>query len=116
MRILLVEDSPEVRTLLADVLREAGHDVVEAYDLKTAVQGLSSAPSCEAVVTDAMLPGGSVGLQIATMAKHVGVPVLVCTGHPDAMMVLQAQGVAYLQKPFDTDALLMWIEGSGRLR
>jgi DNA-binding response OmpR family regulator len=56
MRILLVEDLPELRTILADLLRETGHEVIEAYDVETATQALIPEALCEAVITDMVLP------------------------------------------------------------
>lgn len=108
MKILLVEDRPDTRELLALALRGGGYDVTEAYDVKTAVAALATPDCCEAVISDVGLPGGS-GLEIAETAMRLGVPVLLCTGHPDAMMLLEARNIRYLRKPFVPSAMLDWL-------
>lgn len=48
-RILVADDEPEVRNAIANVLREAGHEIEEAYD------GLSVLDSVKAVRPDVLL-------------------------------------------------------------
>jgi DNA-binding response OmpR family regulator len=111
MRILLVEDRPDIRELLATELRASGHCVEEAYDVKMALAALATLGCCDAVISDVVLPGGS-GVEIAEAATNAGIPVLLCTGHPDAMMLLQARGIRHLRKPFPPSALVAWIDAT----
>ncbi len=60
-RVLLVEDQPEGRRTVAEVLTNAGHAVTEASDLagaRAALGARADAPSFDVVVTDIFLPDG----------------------------------------------------------
>lgn len=60
-RILLVEDQPEGRRTVREVLANAGHEVIEVNDLASAraILGTSAnAPSIDVIVTDVFLPDG----------------------------------------------------------
>jgi CheY-like chemotaxis protein len=109
MRILLVEDLSDVRSVMAEFLREEGYLVVEAQDGDSALSALTAPAKCDAVIVDVVLPGGSTGLQIADFVKQAGIPVLLYTGHPGSMRLLEAQGVPYLRKPFPFAEVITWL-------
>ncbi|KPK14423.1 MAG: Fis family transcriptional regulator, partial [Nitrospira bacterium SG8_3] len=54
-RILVVDDDPEIREGVADVLRQAGYDVDEAKDGKKAIKCIETG-SYDLVLTDLNLP------------------------------------------------------------
>jgi len=103
MRILVVEDEPDLRRLLEQALREAGYAVDTAEDGQT---GLYKATTWEydALVLDLMLPGLS-GWEILSRlraAKRL-VPVLILTardGLADRVRGLDTGADDYLIKPF----------------
>lgn len=103
-----MEDLVELRTLLAATLEEDGHDVIEAGEFSSAAAVLSAPEACDAVVADVRLPDGS-GIALAALARKAGIPVLLCTGEPDAMRTLDELGMPHLHKPFTLDALINWI-------
>jgi DNA-binding NtrC family response regulator len=108
MRILLVEDLEDLRILLAATLWDEGHVVIEASDFPAAVAVLAAPDTCDAVVADVRLPSGS-GIALADLARQAGIPVLLCTGDPQAMSMLGEQGIRHLRKPFPLGALTDWI-------
>jgi CheY-like chemotaxis protein len=63
--VLLVEDEPLVRMLLAEELREAGLSVVEAGDAGEALSFLSATDQIDIVVTDIQMPGDMDGRELA---------------------------------------------------
>jgi DNA-binding response OmpR family regulator len=103
MRILVVEDDPNVRASLAELLAAMGHDVVAvasyAAGLAQALRG-----GWDIVLTDAVLPGGS-GIDLARRAVAGGIPTVICTGNPQAMHQLAGSGISFLQKPFTAEEL-----------
>jgi two-component system cell cycle sensor histidine kinase/response regulator CckA len=54
-RILVVDDEPQIRTLLCGILRNAGYDVVEAANGKDAVARLQE-DSIDLLITDLVMP------------------------------------------------------------
>jgi two-component system OmpR family response regulator len=103
MRVLVVEDEPDLRRLLDQALREEGYAVDVAADGKT---GLYKATEWDydAVVLDLMLPGlngWDVLSRLRAAAKPV--PVLILTardGLADRVRGLDSGADDYLVKPF----------------
>ena len=109
MRILIVEDEPDLRGALAQALREAGYAVDAAGDGRDGLFKATSAPY-DAVVLDWMLPkldGMSVLREMR--AARCASPVLVLTARdtlPDRVKGLDAGADDYLTKPFELPELL----------
>jgi CheY-like chemotaxis protein len=55
VKILLADDNPIVRTLLARILRTAGHDILEASDGLEATQ-IQAATPADILITDMLMP------------------------------------------------------------
>ncbi|MFL5614696.1 MAG: response regulator transcription factor [Gemmatimonadaceae bacterium] len=108
-KILIIEDSAEVVSLLERVLGEQGYDVSTATDGET---GLSRAfdQTPDLIILDIGLPGRD-GLQVATELRRRGVtaPLLMLTARgavADRISGLEAGADDYLGKPFDAEELL----------
>lgn len=82
MRILCVDDDRLVLAVTADLLRELGHDVLEADDADDAVQILDTRDDIDLLVTDIHMPGGLDGLALALHARRrrPGLPVVYFSG------------------------------------
>ena len=104
--ILLVEDDESVRTTTAEMMRELGHEVVDA-DSAEAAMPLLHEMQVDVLVTDVGLPGTS-GEVFAAEARVVrpGMRVIFVTGG-DSIADRTADGSSpiLLRKPFDLDAL-----------
>ena len=108
MRVLLVDDHEEVRETTAAVLRDLGHEVVEAANGTQALERLNGRHSdFDLLVTDYAMPLLS-GADFLREARGIcpGVPALVITGYaePDMIQGLP-KGVQTLLKPFTPRAL-----------
>lgn len=82
MCVLLVEDEELIRTLLTEVMTDAGFEVIEAPDAKIAL-GLAKAMLLpEAIVTDVNLGPGMDGFALVAAARcwWPAVPVLMISG------------------------------------
>ncbi len=108
LRVLLVDDHEEVRETTAAVLRDLGHDVVEARNGADGLE-LLKGKDCEfdLLVTDYAMPLLS-GADFLREACDIcpGVPALMITGYaePDMIQGLP-KGVHTLLKPFTPRAL-----------
>jgi CheY-like chemotaxis protein len=80
VRIMLVEDDPDVRPLLEHILLGAGYHVDVAATHARAVELLDADALYDLVVTDGKLGDGS-GLAIADRAKARGAKTLIITGY-----------------------------------
>jgi DNA-binding response OmpR family regulator len=108
MRVLVIDDMPEVRDIIAVVLREEGHDVVAAGDAVAAARALA-ADWYDAVICDVYLPKGR-GLDVADAAFRRGIPVLLCTGDHLFADTLNSVGIPHLRKPFALAEPTAWVE------
>ena len=107
MRVLVVEDEPELLRALAAALREDGYAVDEAADGE---EGLYKATSWDydAVVLDLMLPRKDGWQVLAGLRRQKKTPVLLLTardGVADRVRGLDAGADDYLIKPFDLNEL-----------
>ncbi len=105
-RILVVDDEPEVRSVVSEVLARGGYRVTAAAHGAEAWQRFAEAPDAFAlVVTDLTMPGLS-GDELAgkILALRPDTPVVVCTGLPTGAPL--AGEAARLQKPVSPARLL----------
>jgi two-component system OmpR family response regulator len=108
MRVLVVEDEPELLHVLAQALRETGYAVDEAAD---GDEGLFKATSWEydAIVLDLMLPGRDGWQVLEALRRDRKTPVLILTARDavgDRVRGLDAGADDYLVKPFELAELL----------
>ena len=108
--VLVVDDEPAVRMLVADVLSDLGYVSVEAADGAGGLKTLRSDIRIDLLVTDVGLPGGMNGRQVADAARVLrpGLKVLFITGYAETSVVGSGRlesGMAVLTKPFAMDHL-----------
>jgi two-component system response regulator MprA len=109
MRVLVVDDEPAVREVLARILEVEGFDVALAGDGRAAVRAQAQAQA-DAVVLDVLMPGLD-GLEVCRRLRDTGdrTPVLMLTardGVGDRVAGLEAGADDYLPKPFALEELL----------
>jgi len=107
MRLLVVEDEPDLRDAIVQSLREAGYAVDDAAEGKT---GLYKAlgVAYDAIVLDLMLPGISGWDLLKELRKTRATPVLILTARdtlPDRVKGRDAGADDYLTKPFELPEL-----------
>ncbi|MBI0473859.1 hybrid sensor histidine kinase/response regulator [Sphingomonas sp. MA1305] len=107
--VLLVEDDPAVRMLVADLLGDLGFRVRQARDGTAALAELEAMPRLDLLITDVGLPGMN-GRDLADLvrARHPALKVLFISGYAGKATMLGdflAEGMELVSKPFDIDAL-----------
>lgn len=108
--VLIVEDMPAVRMLVAEMLGEAGYRCSEAGDVATALTVLQNDPSVCLLLTDVGLPQLS-GRELADRARvhRPALPVLFMTGYAENAVRRDrflAKGMDMVIKPFEINDLL----------
>ncbi len=104
LKILVVDDEPDLRTLYELSLLREGYDVESASAVEEA-WGLLQERSFQAVITDMRLPDGT-GLELLRRLELAGRPersiVITAYGSPEnAVAALKAGAYDYLTKPVD---------------
>jgi CheY-like chemotaxis protein len=108
--ILVVEDDPDIRYALCEILRDEGYEVRWAVHGRDALMQLRGGARPELILLDVMMPVMS-GFDFRAAQLEdpelASIPVVVMTAdvrHDDATAALKA--AAGFGKPFDLDALL----------
>jgi DNA-binding NtrC family response regulator len=103
--ILLIDDDDALRTVLARALTQAGYEVVEANEGRSAVEHLRRRP-VDVVVTDLIMPGQE-GIETIMQLRrdHPTLPVIAMSGgmanSPHYLELARRLGAGRtLQKPF----------------
>ncbi|HUH01518.1 MAG TPA: sigma-54 dependent transcriptional regulator [Kofleriaceae bacterium] len=109
LRILLVDDEPDIADPLAFILREQGHRVMVSGDGNTAMRRLGE-HTFDLLVCDVRLPGTD-GLSIFRYAKHARpeMAVILMSAYgsiAEAVEALKHDAAHYLGKPFPAAELL----------
>lgn len=117
MRLLIVEDDPQLREILTAGLREQGYDVVAAASAREG-RRRARADRFGVIILDVMLPDGS-GIELCSelRAASVSTPVLLLTARntvDDKVAGLDAGADDYLPKPFAFRELLARVRALGR--
>lgn len=111
-RILIVDDEPDIREILADELRFEGAEVHEAHNGRSAQDVIERQPAdkkFDVILTDIRMPGGD-GLSLAKYVRSLPPPrpiVFLVTGFADvpAAEAYNMGAEGYFTKPFQLDLL-----------
>ena len=108
--VLVVDDEPTVRMLVAEVLSELGYTAIEAADGAAGLRVLQSNARVDLLVTDVGLPGGMNGRQVADAGRvaRPGLRVLFITGYAENAVLSHGHldaGMHVMTKPFAMEAL-----------
>ena len=117
IRILAVDDEPDLRSLLGILLKNKGYEVLEAASGQEAVDLLRSEPRIDLVIMDIMMPGLSGVQACAEIRKFSTVPMLFLTAKSqlsDKAEAYASGGDDYLAKPFSQNELMMKVESLTR--
>lgn len=121
MKLLIIDDEPDVRLLLREFLEEADHTCLEAPDAEEARERLrENEGQLDAILLDLKLPGRS-GMELLDELRALGddTPVLFVTGNEaveDRVLGLRKGADDYLTKPFSPEELLARVEAVVRRR
>ena len=115
-RILLVDDDPAVLRGVGGMLRDEGHQVLEAADVPGAERRLADrAQPPDLMVLDLRMPGQS-GLDLlARLPKPLDPPVVVLSGEAsatDAVSALRLGAADFVEKPPSPERLLTSIRNA----
>lgn len=125
-RILVADDDPVVRHLVASVVRRAGYTPVTVEDGREAVRILQSDAGFGAAVFDMMMPhleGIDIIRHMRTEKRLMRIPVIMMTSETELKLMkdsFEAGATVFLPKPFTTlqlqFSLSMLLSKSGATR
>ena len=108
--ILLVDDDPDIRSLIRTFLEHEGYLVYTAADADRAVQIFHSLGRMDLLITDYSMPDrNGVDLAHELLSIQPDLPVLVISGllmDVDEMNQIESGGLKFIPKPFSLPRLL----------
>jgi DNA-binding NtrC family response regulator len=114
-RVLIVEDDPDMREMLGEILGDAGYETVSHSDARAALKLIKDEREMlDLVITDVRMPGVK-GDEIlfAVRASRAEAPVIVITAFGSvehAVEMVKAGAHQYITKPFQAGELLTAVE------
>ncbi|SKA37039.1 Sigma-70, region 4 [Enhydrobacter aerosaccus] len=107
VRILVIEDEAVIALDVADIVRNAGHEVVGIAATEKAAVDLARKHSPHLVLADIQLRGADSGISaVREIMRSMSVPVIFVTGYPERLLTgTQVEPAFVISKPFDPDLL-----------
>ena len=113
--LLFVDDETELRTLMAERLREGGFEVTEADSGEAALELLDQF-AFDILIADLRLPGiDGAAVVEAAVGRYPGIVALVITGYGtvrDAVDAIKRGAADFIAKPFQFDELIHHLQKS----
>jgi DNA-binding response OmpR family regulator len=106
--ILLVEDDPDLLSLLTEVLEDEGYRVSAASRRQEARSALRKG-NIDLLIADSVLRGGN-GDDVAKAAGRRGLSIIMMSGEPHRIARLSGGPLPFLPKPFRAAALLQLVK------
>jgi CheY-like chemotaxis protein len=96
-KLMVVDDDPEVRVIVAEFLEDFGYSVQQASSGAEALELLASTPDLRMIITDIRMPDMS-GVELAAFAtrRHRDLKIILISGY----FVSQQIEHRFLRKPF----------------
>ena len=105
LRVLLVEDNPQVRDFAAELLEELHCEVTKVDDGVQAME-LIRARKFDLIFSDVVMPGmGGVELARKIEIEWPGTPVILATGYSADLLGQRANSFTVVPKPYDATML-----------
>jgi CheY-like chemotaxis protein len=108
--ILVVEDEILERMAIADRLRQASYEVVEAGNAHEALEILRHSGEVKLIISDIGMPGSIDGVELARLARseYPEIKIVLASGHLASLDWVEHDG--YFRKPYDARDIIRHIE------
>lgn len=111
-KVLVVDDEVFVRMLVADVLDEAGFEVIEASNAQAALVQLEQTEGVRVLFTDINMPPGMNGLQLAEQVhqRWPQIGLVVASGYERPSPDQIADSGIFVPKPFRPEDIISAVQ------
>ena len=108
--VLVVEDEVLVRLMIAEELRSAGFQVIEAADADEALAVLANITDVSVIFSDIRMPGSMDGLELAkkVRADFPKIRIVLASGNLAAVASVDHDG--FFLKPYEADEIINLIK------
>jgi CheY-like chemotaxis protein len=108
LRVLMVDDNPELLRVLQEGLSMYDVEVVTALDATAALDILIRDQSFDVLMSDVLMPRGLSGVQLVDMVtrEYPQIAVVLTSGYPRTQLPELPRGVRFLPKPYQFGGLM----------
>lgn len=108
--VLLLDDARSIRSVYAEVIRQAGFDACTVSSAEEGLQHIVDHGTPDLIVTDINMPGIN-GLEFCRRVRHVAkhIPILVMSAQSDKGLVDEARAIGvqgWMLKPVEPEYFL----------
>ncbi|WP_462116268.1 response regulator [Lysobacter xanthus] len=107
VKVLLVEDDPDVQAMAIESLRHLGYAVLTADEGAAALDILHRDPDIALLFTDVVMPKGMSGVELFEAARRMrpDLRVLLASGYARGQLPTIPEGCDFIPKPYRVEDL-----------
>ena len=112
--ILIIDDNPDIRSILNDLISDAGYKTRVAANFNQGLTEIDKKLPDVAIIDVKLDKGDNDGIQLLNHIKNKNkeVPVIIISGHANIEMAiksLKSGAFEFIQKPFDQERLMNFV-------
>tara|TARA_A100001011_G_scaffold395248_1_gene489697 strand:- start:2870 stop:4225 length:1356 start_codon:yes stop_codon:yes gene_type:complete len=112
--ILIIDDNPDIRNILNDLISEAGHKTRLAANYNQALTEIDKKLPDVAIIDVKLDKGDNDGIELLSHIKNKNkdIPVIIISGHANIEMAIKSLkngAFEFIEKPFDHERLMNFI-------
>ncbi len=112
--ILIIDDNPDIRNILKDLISDAGYETRIAANYNQALKEIDKKLPDVAIIDVKLDKGDNDGIELLShiKKKNKDVPVIIISGHANIEMAiksLKTGAFEFLEKPFDEERLMNFV-------
>jgi len=113
--ILIIDDNPDIRNILKDLISDAGYETRIAANYNQALNEIDKKLPDVAIIDVKLDKGDNDGIELLNHIKNKNkdIPVIIISGHANIEMAiksLKSGAFEFLEKPFDEERLMNFIK------
>ncbi len=112
--ILIIDDNPDIRHILKDIIEDSGFKTRIAANYNQALTEIDKKLPDVAIIDVKLDKGDNDGIELLSHIKKINpdIPVIIISGHANIEMAiksLQSGAFEFIEKPFDKDRLINFV-------
>ena len=113
--ILIIDDNPDIRNILNDLISDAGYETRVAANYNQALNEIDKKLPDVAIIDVKLDKGDNDGIELLNhiKSKNKDIPVIIISGHANIEMAiksLKSGAFEFLEKPFDEERLMNFVK------
>ncbi len=112
--ILIIDDNPDIRNIIRDLISESGYKTRVAANYNQALTEIDKKLPDVAIIDVKLDKGDNDGIELLThiKKKNKDIPVIIISGHANIEMAIKSLkngAFEFIEKPFDQDRLMNFV-------